>query len=723
MKPLFTALKAALLSLALSGFGLTLAGLPTPAIAAVVDTGHVKAELIVSGEAVPGGEVLVALRQTIAKDWHTYWRNPGDAGQATTLDWRLPSGWQAGQIIWPTPKRLPLGTLMNYGYEGEALLPVSITVPADAKPGQRLSLKAEAGFLVCKDICIPEQASLTAEVVVAAGAPKIDAKAAKAISETLTAAPKLSGLKAVMTRDQDVVKLSITGTPLSGGNFPDAYFFAFDSTLLDHARPQTIERGPEGLTLTLPAGYGFKTGPGPAVLGGVIDLGTTAYEIEAKAGEPLAAAAGLGAPTATDKAPEAMSLPLAILFAFLGGLILNLMPCVFPILSMKAAALTAHGGEHSDSRGQGLAFLAGVVTTFLALAAALIAAKAAGAAVGWGFQLQSPPVVAALCLVMLLTALNLSGLFEVGSSLQGAAGSSSLAARSGLAGAFFTGVLAVVVAAPCTAPFMAGAIGFALTQGTAAALLIFLFLGLGLAAPFTALAFSPSLTRRLPRPGPWMERLKQALAFPLYGTAAWLAWVFALQAGTNALAFLFAAAVAVAFAGWLYGLAQRSSLAGGKPSLSLVLALISVAAAGALIFAAAKLPSPTASAAPSVSQEAAELPSEPFSPDRLAALRAEGRPVLINFTAAWCITCQVNDTAALSRPAVAELIKSSNAVYMVGDWTNRDGVIAKALAEQGRAGVPLYLVYGIGGRAPVILPQLLTEGAVIEALEAAAKPG
>ena len=699
--------------------------LPLAALAAPLDTGHVKAELIVSGEAVPGGEVYVALRQTIAKDWHTYWRNPGDAGQATTLDWTLPSGWSAGEIVWPKPQRLPLGSLMNYGYEGQVLLPVALTVPASARPGDTVNLKAEAGFLVCKDICIPEQASLTAEVMVAAGAPKIDEKAAKAISDTLTAAPKLSGLKAMMTRDQDVVKLSITGTPLSGGNFPDAYFFAFDSTLLDHARPQTIERGPEGLTLTLPAGYGFKKGPAPAVLAGVIDLGGAAYEIEAKTGEPLAGAAGLGVPTTTDKAPEAqeaMSLPLAVLFAFLGGLILNLMPCVFPILSMKAAALTAHGSEHSDSKGQGLAFLAGVVATFLGLAGALIAAKAAGAAVGWGFQLQSPPVVAVLCLVMLLTALNLSGLFEVGASLQGAAGSSSLAARSGLAGAFFTGVLAVVVAAPCTAPFMAGAIGFALTQGTAAALLIFLFLGLGLAVPFTALAFSPSLTRRLPRPGPWMERLKQALAFPLYGTAAWLAWVFALQAGTNALAFLFAAAVAVAFAGWLYGLAQRSSLAGGKPRLSLVLALISVAAAGAMIFAAAKLPSPTASAAPSVSQEAAELPSEPFSPDRLAALRAEGRPVLINFTAAWCITCQVNDTAALSRPAVAELIKSSNAVYMVGDWTNRDSVIAKALAEQGRAGVPLYLVYGIGGRAPVILPQLLTEGAVIEALEAAAKP-
>jgi thiol:disulfide interchange protein DsbD len=317
--------------------------------------------------------------------------------------------------------------------------------------------------------------------------------------------------------------------------------------------------------------------------------------------------------------------------------------------------------------------------------------------------------------------LNLSGVFEVGASLQGAAGSAPLASRSGLVGAFFTGVLAVVVAAPCTAPFMAGAIGFALTQGPVTALLVFLFLGLGLAAPFTALAFAPGLLARLPRPGPWMQRLKQGLAFPLYGAAAWLAWVFVLQAGTQALALLFAAAVATAFAAWLYGNAQKASLMGAKPRLSQALAVLFILAAIALVVTASRLPRPEAVAGPSAAT-ATELASEPFSPARVEALRAEGRPVLINFTAAWCITCQVNDQAALSRPAVAEAIKATGTVYLVADWTNRDGVIAKALEDQGRAGVPLYLIYPVGSRAPVALPQILTEGLVVEALNAAAKP-
>lgn len=690
-----------------------------PTLAAPVDTGHVKAELIASGEAVPGGEVYVALRQTIAKDWHTYWRNPGDAGQATTLDWTLPAGWRAGEIAWPKPQRLPLGSLMNYGYEGQVLLPVALTVPANARPGDTVNLKAEAGFLVCKDICIPEQASLVLAVKIASGVPVPDKAAASAILKTLHETPKPADIKAAIQFESGVLKLSATGTGLAGGNFPKAYFYPYDSTVLDHAKPQAIERGPEGLTLTLPAGYAFTKTPVPGQLIGVLDLGDQAFEVTAKAGPIAPGAAGLGASTA--EPTQGMSLPLAILFAFLGGVILNLMPCVFPILSMKAAALARHSNEASGARLQGLAYMAGVVLTFLALAGALIAAQAAGAAVGWGFQLQSAPVVASLSLVMLSTALNLSGVFEVGASLQGAAGSASLASRSGLMGSFFTGVLAVVVAAPCTAPFMAGAIGFALTQGPLIALLVFLFLGLGLAAPFTALAFAPGLLRKMPRPGPWMERLKQALAFPLYGAAAWLAWVFVLQAGTSALALLFAAAVATAFAAWLYGQAQKASLMGAKPRLSQGLAILSILVAIGLVVAAAKLPKPDAMAKFNAASET-ELASQPFSPARVEALRAEGKPILINFTAAWCITCQVNDRAALSRPAVAEAIKATETVYMVADWTNRDATIAKALQDQGRAGVPLYLVYPMGARAPVILPQVLTEGVVVEALTAAAKP-
>jgi thiol:disulfide interchange protein len=342
----------------------------------------------------------------------------------------------------------------------------------------------------------------------------------------------------------------------------------------------------------------------------------------------------------------------------------------------------------------------------------LIAAQAAGAAVGWGFQLQSPPVVAALCLLMLAVALNLSGVFEMGTSLQGVG--SDLATRGGLAGAFFTGVLAVVVAAPCTAPFMAPALGWALTQPAAAALLVFAALGLGFAAPFVVVAFAPGLLARLPRPGPWMDHLRKVLAFPMYGAAAWLLWVLTLQAGPMGLARLLAAAIVLALAAWLYGLSQGRSQA---------LALRGGAAVlGALALLAALIPAyqSAAVAGPEASGAVAELPYEPYSAQRLAELRAQGTPVFVNFTAAWCVTCQVNEQVALAREGVADALAATGAVYLKGDWTRKDEVIAAELARHGRAGVPLYLVYDRAGAEPVILPQILTEGVVVRALEAAA---
>jgi thiol:disulfide interchange protein DsbD len=400
--------------------------------------------------------------------------------------------------------------------------------------------------------------------------------------------------------------------------------------------------------------------------------------------------------------------------------ILNLMPCVFPILSMKALALASHADAASRPRLQGLAFLGGVLVTFVALAALLIAAKAAGAAVGWGFQLQSPGVVAALALVMLLIGLNLSGVFEAGLSLQAAAGSAS---HGGMVGSALTGALAVVVAAPCTAPFMAGAIAWALTQSEPAALAVFAALGLGFAAPFTLLSFAPALLRRLPRPGPWMEALKKALAFPMYGAGAWLVWVATLQAGTTALAALLAAAVVLALAAWLYGAAQRAQARGSRPALIYAAAgLFALLAAGA---AAAGLRAPAAAqaAASTTAGAGSAIPEEPFSAARLDDLRAQGKPVFVNFTAAWCITCQVNERAALSSPEVAQAFARTGAVYLKADWTRRDPEIARALAAQGRAGVPLYLVYGSGGGAPQVLPQLLSQGTVISAIEKAASPG
>jgi thiol:disulfide interchange protein DsbD len=382
------------------------------------------------------------------------------------------------------------------------------------------------------------------------------------------------------------------------------------------------------------------------------------------------------------------------------------MPCVFPVLSMKAAALAGHAHEPRTARLHGLAFLAGVLTTFLALAAALIAARAAGETAGWGFQLQSPPVIAALALLMLLVALNLSGVFHLGTSVQGAG--AGLAGRSGMAGAFFTGVLAVVVAAPCTAPFMAAAMGYAVVQPAIPALAIFAALGLGLAAPFVLVSFTPALLRRLPRPGPWMETLQRLLAFPMYATAAWLVWIFARQTGVANLAELFAAAWLVALAAWLFGRSQRS----GRPLP------FRLASAAAVVLVAAWL-GVAALGPPGAQAESATLDEQAYTPERLEALRAEQRPVFVNFTADWCVTCKVNERVALSSAEVSRAFERTGVVYLKGDWTSRDPIIAAALAEHGRAGVPLYLLYAPGAGEPRILPQLLTKSVVIKALEKA----
>ena len=689
-----------------------------PALAAPVASPHLTTELVAQTiGAAPGSTVYVAVVQAIDKGWHTYWRNPGDAGEATTLKWTLPAGWRAGDIVWPAPKALPLGPIMNYGYEGRSVLAVPVEIPANAKPGTSATLKVGVDYLVCADVCVPGSATVDLTLPVVAGAPPADPHWGKLIGDALAAAPKPAGLAATFQRVGAALKIAVTGAPLAGADAADAYFYPYDDKLIDHAKPQGIERGPQGLTLTLTPGADFgPTGAVPKSADGVLALDGKAYEISATPGPPPAGAAGLGPPKPGAKlGGGGMGLLVAIGSAFLGGLILNLMPCVFPVLSMKAASLAGHGEETAKARAQGIAFLIGVLATFLALAGALIAARAAGAAIGWGFQLQSPLVVVGLGLVMLAAALNLSGLFEIGTSAQGIG--AGLASRGDLVGSAFTGVLAVVVAAPCTAPFMGPALGFALTQPWVVALAVFTALGFGFAAPFTLLAFSPALMRRLPRPGAWMEGFKKALAFPMYAAAAWLVWVLAQQAGSEGLARMLAAGVVLALAAWLFGVGQRRAAQGAGGRIALGLAAASLALCVGVL-ASGRYTTPVAGGAPAVA-EAGALPSRPFSPDALASLRAAGKPVLINFTAAWCVTCQVNERVAFSSGEVAAAFKRTGATYLVADWTNRDAVIAKALADQGRIGVPLYLVYTPGAAAPTVLPQLLTPAIVAQALDGA----
>ena len=431
-----------------------------PAAAQPVNTGHVQAELVAESQGIaPGQTIHVALRQQIEKGWHTYWRNSGDSGEATRITWTLPTGWQAGAFTWPAPRQLPVGPLMNYGYEGEVLLPVAITAPATAQPGQTIQLAAKAQFLVCAEICVPEDANLTLALPVTAGPAQPDPKWGKAITQTLAEAPKPAGLAAVFQPRGTSVALAVTGAAIKAANKAGAYFYPFDATVIDHAKPQAIEQGPDGLTLTLTSGYAFQGGKAPGAMEGVLAVGGKTYEISAGPGAPPAGAAGLGPPAVKGASGGDLGLATAAVFALIGGLILNLMPCVFPILAMKAASrcrrLPWRPKAQKGASAEGLAFMARVLDPDLPRAGRRPDRVEGRGLAGDRLGLpgcRSPPVVAVLCAPDAgCSARNLSSLFEVGTLAAGDRNRAS-PARGGLAGAaFFTGALAVVVAAPCTA--------------------------------------------------------------------------------------------------------------------------------------------------------------------------------------------------------------------------------------------------------------------------------
>ncbi len=682
-----------------------------PAQAQIDGAPKVHARLIAEHEAIaPGGTVTVAFEQVIRPGWHTYWRNPGDVGQPTTLAWTLPAGWQGGALQWPYPIRLPVGPFMDFGYEGKAWILTSVTAPADARPGNTVTLKAAVGWLVCKEVCVPEDATLTLPLRIGAPGPPL-MPAAFAAARARVPAPSPW---AARYRLGEALNLFVAAKPLAEAHPLSADFFPFGDGMVKGPAPQTMGFARDGLVLRLTPGKALIKKGG--ALEGVLvlasaDGSTQALEIKALPGpvpEADFSASDLpyGLPPLHIGPPSATASFLsALLLAFLGGLILNLMPCVLPILAMKAFALSSQAGrDRREAVRESFAYGIGAILSFVGLGALLIALRAGGQAIGWGFQLQEPIIVAGFALLMFGVGLNLSGVFEVA----GFGGGDSLTRRGGEAGSFFTGILAVAVAAPCTAPFMAAALGYALTEPALLALGIFLALGIGFAAPFVAVGISPAVMRALPKPGAWMIRFKQALAFAMYGTAAWLVWVLAQQAGANAVASVLAAMVTTGFAAWIWGVSRFYGPRGrGIGALVTLIALL------AALSCLAVLKSAPAQAG---SVNVTGLPSEPYSAARLAALRGEDRAVFVNATAAWCITCLVNDEVALSSARVKDAFAQHHVAYVVADWTRRDPEITALLSAHGRSGVPLYLYYAPGASEPRVLPQILTEGEVLAAL-------
>lgn len=700
---------------ALLALGLMAPGMARAAESAAVTSPRVTATLLSGRDSVaPGERFHVALVQKLAPHWHTYWRNPGDSGEPTQIHWTLPAGARAGEIAWPAPRAIRVDPLVNFGFEGTVLLPVEITVPAEAKPGESFSLKAEATWLVCEKICIPEEGSFSLDLPVAA-ASRTDAAAQQRIDAALAALPKPAGFRGRLTADGDGLALALPGLPADAS---DLRFFPFSDTLIDHAADQPATLG-KAARLLLARSGGFELEK-PEVAGVLtFNEGGEARALVLAADADPALLAGEAGPGTAASPPAAVRIPIpaqgadltllaALAFALAGGLILNLMPCVLPVLFIKALgfAQTAHRSR-AETREQGLLFLCGVLLAFLVLAGAVIALGALGSSVGWGFQLQSPPLVIALAVVMVLIGLNLIGAFEIGGSVVGVG--DGLASRGGRLGAFMTGMLAVVVATPCTAPFMGAAMGYAVTQPPAVALSVFMALALGFALPVVALSFAPGLLRLLPKPGRWMLVLKQAFAFPMFATAIWLIWVASVQTGPQGVLAALVAVLAAGFVVWLVGV-TRGSLA--RRVFGTALSVLVVIGAGWFALE---------NAVPGANTEARAGAVEAWSPERVAALQAEGKPVFVNFTAAWCITCLANERVALSRQEVKDAFARLGVTYLKGDWTNRDSRIARALAEQGRAGVPLYLFYpGARDAAPEVLPQLLTPDTVIAAAERAA---
>jgi thiol:disulfide interchange protein len=671
------------------------AGLTARAGTNSADAPHLHVQLVApEDEIYPGGNNQIGLYFKLEPGWHVYWKNAGDAGGPPRIRWTLPDGVTAGPMQFPAPKRLPLGPLMDFGYENEVLYPIKLEVAPTAKSGKAV-LDANVDWLVCREVCIPGKAELKLTLQLSNNKPVVlsgsgeDAALMKRLASTLPQ-PLPANIKVAFQATQDGFRAGIQ----TGKRETSAQFFPADPDTIANAAPQKTTPTPKGVVVEIKKDANLAANP--KQLNGVLELsGGRAYDVSVQPGT-------VEVPVEHDWGVLAKTSALA----FLGGLLLNLMPCVFPVLFLKGFALCQSGSEERQRlRMHGFVYAAGILVSFWVLVGALLGLRAAGASLGWGFQFQSPVFLALMAGLLFFLGLSLAGQFEIGLSLTSAGG--SLAAKQGYAGSFFTGVLAVIVATPCTAPFMGAAIGYALAQPAIVTFSVFTAIALGLAVPYVALTLQPAWTRLLPKPGAWMEILRQAISVPIFCTVIWLAWVLAQAYGAAVLAALLVCLLLLAVAGWFLGRwpAQRWATA---VAAVILLCVVSISA-----FAPGKL-----AAAPEVqSGVQSQQQWEPWSQDALNKYQAQGRPVLVDFTASWCLSCQVNERVAFSHPAVKQALQAANVALLKADWTRHDEAITQALAALDRSGVPAYALYAPGQSEPQMLPEVLTPGIVIDAVK------
>jgi thiol:disulfide interchange protein len=656
---------------------------------------------------VPGKEVWVGLQLAHQPEWHTYWKNSGDSGLPTQLQWTLPAGIVAGEIAWPTPRKIPIGSLANYGYEGTVLLPVPLTVTSDFKPSvlsSDLNIKLKANWLVCKKECIPEEGEFALKVPVRSSTALNQSAfdAAFAAQPRPIASGTQGGVPESHVRIADrAIELSVQGLPAQIRGKTLEFF---------PETPEVIETGAKweqawnGAIWTAKVPVSDQRSASPSMMPVVLAADGQAWRTELKVlGEwPKVAApsgispqlqAALRNNAAIPAAPD-LTLWAALVGALLGGLILNLMPCVFPILAIKVVGFTRHANDTRGHRLNGIAYTLGVIASFVALGALMLALRAAGEQLGWGFQLQSPAVVAVLAALFTLIGLNLAGLFEFGAFLPSSV--ATLEARHPVANAFISGVLAVAIASPCTAPFMGASLGFAIGLPALQALLVFGAIGVGMALPYLAASWVPAVARWLPKPGAWMATFRKLMAFPMFATVAWLVWVLGQQSGIDGAGALLALLVGLSMVIWAFTLQGRARL---------VISSIALLAVGVLAWMAG----PSITATPQAQRTAGTLsgPWQHWEPGRVEQVLAGGQPVFVDFTAAWCVTCQYNKKTTLADTDVLADLAGKKVTLLRADWTRRDPAITAALGQLGRNGVPVYVFYRPGG-APVVLSEVLS---------------